>query len=279
MAKKKTDDYRLTLSDDNSNEHLWSVRFTTVGAIVTAITVFVVAAALFFIIYGLTPIRTLIPGYPDADTKREAIENAIRIDSLERAIGRWELYSENLRRVVRGEAPLKIDSVLEARNRVASSTADPSAIARKDSILKAEVAEESRFEIKDEADRILPVEGMHFFCPLKGIISKGYDKVLHPCIEISAPENSVVMAVLEGTVISAGWSDGEGYTIRIQHPGDIISTYMHNQKLMKKAGDKVNAGTTIGLVGKSAGDDSACTLTFELWHKGEAVDPAKYISF
>lgn len=279
MAGKKTDDYRLTLSDDNSNEHLWSVKFTTVGAVVTAITVFVVAAAFFFIVYCLTPVRTLIPGYPNADTKREAIENAIRIDSLERAIGRWELYSENLRRVVRGEAPLKIDSVLEARSRMVSAAVDPSSSAGKDSILKAEVAEESRFEIKDEANRILPVEGMHFFCPLKGVISKGYDKIQHPCIEISAPDNSAVMAVLEGTVISAGWSEGEGYTIMIQHPGDIISTYMNNQKLLKKAGDKVNAGTTIGLVGKSAGDDSSNTLTFELWHKGEAVDPAKYISF
>ena len=111
------------------------------------------------------------------------------------------------------------------------------------------------------------------------MVAEGYDKALHPYIDITAPTNSVVMAVLDGTVISAGWSDEDGYTIRIQHEGDIISVYKHNQKLMKKTGDKVSAGTPVAIVGGTGKMADGDHLHFELWHKGEAVDPTKYISF
>ena len=87
------------------------------------------------------------------------------------------------------------------------------------------------------------------------------------------------MAVLDGTVISAGWSDEDGYTIRLQHDGDVISVYKHNQKLMKKTGDKVTAGTPIAIVGGTGSTARGDHLHFELWHKGEAVDPTKFISF
>ncbi len=221
----------------------------------------------------------MIPGYPDARTKHDAIQNAIRIDSLENVITKWELYSENLRRVVDGQEPLKIDSLLEVRKNNARKSADPKELARKDSLLREEVAEEDKFDIKSSSSRTLPIEGMHFFTPLKGVVSQGYDKALHPYIDITAPDNSVVMSVLDGTVISAGWTDTEGYTIRIQHEGDIISVYKHNQKLMKKTGDKVTAGMPIAILGGSGSLSDGDHLHFELWHKGEAVDPTKYISF
>ena len=84
---------------------------------------------------------------------------------------------------------------------------------------------------------------------------------------------------LESSVISDGWTDTDGYTIRIQHEGDIISVYKHNQKLMKKTGDKVTAGTPIAILGGTGSLSDGEHLHFELWHKGEAVDPTKYISF
>ena len=85
------------------------------------------------------------------------------------------------------------------------------------------------------------------------------------------------MSVLEGTVVFDGWNDESGYTIAVQHDGDIVTVYKHNQKLLKKTGDRVSAGTSIGLVGSTV--ESGDHLHFELWYKGEAVDPAKYINF
>lgn len=283
MSRQKKGDtsnnLRFTIVDDDTHDKLWSRKFTRIGVLVTAITVIVVTISVIFCIIAFTPVRALIPGYPDARTKHDAIQNAIRIDSLENVITKWELYSENLRRVVDGQEPLKIDSLMEVRRSAASTAADMKEIAQKDSLLRKEVADEDRFDIKSNSSRTLPIEGMHFFTPLKGVVSQGYDKVLHPYIDITAPGNSVVMSVLDGTVISDGWTDTEGYTIRIQHEGDIISVYKHNQKLMKKTGDKVTAGTPIAILGGTGSLSDGEHLHFELWHKGEAVDPTKYISF
>lgn len=283
MSKQKKGgiikNFRLTLVDDDTHDKVWSKKFTRIGALVTAVTVIVVTIATIFCVIAFTPIRTLIPGYPDARSKHDAIKNAITIDSLENVLTKWELYSENLRRVVDGQEPLKIDSLMEVRKNPAAEAGDSRELAEKDSLLRKEVADEDRFDIKPGSARMLPIEGMHFFTPLKGVVSQGYDKALHPYIDITAPGNSVVMSVLDGTVISAGWNDTEGYTIRIQHEGDIISVYKHNQKLLKKTGDKVTAGTPIAVLGGTGSTSDGDHLHFELWHKGEAVDPTKYISF
>lgn len=283
MSKQKKGgiikNFRLTLVDDDTHDKVWSKKFTRIGALVTAVTVIVVTIATIFCVIAFTPIRTLIPGYPDARSKHDAIKNAITIDSLENVLTKWELYSENLRRVVDGQEPMKIDSLMEVRKNPAAEAGDSRELAEKDSLLRKEVADEDRFDIKPGSARTLPIEGMHFFTPLKGVVSQGYDKALHPYIDITAPGNSVVMSVLDGTVISAGWNDTEGYTIRIQHEGDIISVYKHNQKLLKETGDKVTAGTPIAVLGGTGSTSDGDHLHFELWHKGEAVDPTKYISF
>lgn len=284
MSKEKkrpsTSNYRLTVVDDDTHNKLWTVKFTKLSVVVYAITALVVLLALAWCLIAFTPIKTFIPGFPDARTKHDAIQNAIRIDSLENVINRWELYSENLRRVVDGEEPLKIDSLIAARSDSRKlSEKELKELARKDSALRKEVAAEDRFDIASGSGKTLPIEGMHFFTPLKGVVSQGYDKAIHPYLDITAPNNSVVMSVLDGTVISAGWSDEDGYTIRIQHDGDIISVYKHNQKLMKKTGDKVTAGTPIAILGGTGNNTDGDHLHFELWHKGEAVDPSKYISF
>ena len=271
--------FKVTLEDDDARQELTSRKFTRIGALVTLITAVVVLFAIIFLLIAFTPLRTFIPGYPDAHSKQAAVQNAIRIDSLENEILKWELYSENLSRVVNGQAPLEIDSLMRTRRRAADSTASRKELAKKDSLLRKEIDKEDKFDIKSGSARSLPIEGMHFFTPLKGVVSQGYDKALHPYIDITAPGNSVVMSVLDGTVISAGWSDDDGYTIRIQHEGDVISVYKHNQKLMKKTGDKVTAGMPIAIVGNTGRLSSGDHLHFELWHKGEAVDPTKYISF
>ena len=278
--KERTSNYRLTLVDDDTHDKLWTRKFNKLNILVTAITSVVVLLTALWCLIAFTPLRTFIPGYPDARTKHDAIQNAIRIDSLENVITKWELYSENLRRVVEGEEPLKIDSLMAARKQTREITdKDRAGLAMKDSLLRKEVAAEDKFDVTSGRTKTLPIEGMHFFTPLKGVVSQGYIQGLHPYIDITAPNNSVVMAVLDGTVISAGWTDEEGYTSRIQHDGDIISVYKHNQKLMKKTGDKVSAGTPIAVVGGTGTTADGDHLHFELWHKGEAVDPTKYISF
>ncbi|MBO5498742.1 MAG: M23 family metallopeptidase [Bacteroidales bacterium] len=283
MSKANKDNrhskFRLALIDDRTHQHLLNIHFTRTSFAVAIISILVVLTAIIYSIIAFTPVRTFIPGYPDAHSKRAAIQNAMRIDSLESVIYRWELYSENLRRVVEGEEPLKIDSLINAGKTGRERTADLTELEIKDSLLRQQVKEEEQFDISDRDKRNLPIEGLHFFTPLKGAVSQQYDPAVHPYIDIAAPAGSVVKAVLDGTVINDGWSEEAGYTIQIQHDGDIISIYKHNEKLLKKTGDKVTAGSPIALVGNTGSLSTGEHLHFELWYKGEAVNPAKYINF
>lgn len=275
--EKKNRTFRLAFIDDKTHEHLVTLHFTRTTFFVAVVTILVLLCAAIYSIIAFTPVRTFIPGYPDARSKRAAIQNAITIDSLENVIFRWELYSENLRRAVEGEEPVKIDSLIKAKNAV--TELDMEAIARQDSLLREQVKEEEKFGISGRTQRDLPIEGLHFFTPVTGVISQGYDPAIHPYIDIAAPEGSVVKATLDGTVIFAGWSDEAGHTIQIQHEGDIVSIYKHNEKLLKKAGDKVTAGSPIALVGNTGELTTGDHLHFELWHKGQTVDPTLYIKF
>ena len=269
--------FRLSLTDEQAYKQKWSMRFTKPGFFVRVISAVVVLAALAYVLFAYTPLRTLIPGYPNAQTRRQSIQDAIRIDSLETVIARWEYYSENLMKVVSGETPLPVDSVLRLADAVQAQASDVAVLAGSDSLLRAYVAGEEQFGVSSGQERKLPLEGIHFFAPMKGVVSEAFDGVLHPYVGVSAPVGSVVMAVLDGSVIFDGWSDEDSYVIVIQHEDDLVSIYEHNEKLLKRTGDRVTAGSSIALAG---GDGEAeGHLHFELWHKGLPVDPAKYINF
>jgi murein DD-endopeptidase MepM/ murein hydrolase activator NlpD len=274
---QKVNIFRFQLTDAETHRKIWGAQFSRMGFTILIASSLLVVFAIVFAIFALTPLKTVIPGYPDSHTKRTAVQNAIRIDSLENVISRWELYSENLVRVVSGETPISLDSIIKVADAASAHSRDPEYLSRQDSLLRSEVKEQEQFSLTPSQERKLPIEGIHFFTPLKGVISEDYESVIHPYVDVSAPAGSVVMSVLDGTVVFAGWNDESGYTICIQHQDDIISIYKHNQKLMRKAGDHVTAGSSIALVGSSAaaGDH----LHFELWYKGEAVNPTRYISF
>lgn len=275
---KKSGSYRITITENDSHRHIWGTRFTKTSLFVTIVSIVVMLCAITYCLIAYTPVRTFIPGYPDARTKRVAIQNAIKVDSLERVIYRWELYSENLKRAVEGKEPIKIDSIIKASRKDAAEPVDAAALQKQDSLLREKVKEEEQFEISARGRRNLPIEGLHFFTPLKGVVSQGFDAT-HPYVDITAAEGSAVKATLDGTVIYTGWSEDDGNTIQIQHTDDIVSIYKHNDKLLKKAGDKVKAGTSIAIVGNTGDTSTGTHLHFELWHKGEAVDPSHYIKF
>ncbi len=274
---QKTKIFRITISDELSHKQLFIAKLSRPKLFIAITTISVVLFMLIFSIIAFTPINTFIPGYPDAHTQRAAIQNAVKIDSLENVIYRWELYSENLRRVVDGRAPIKIDSLIKSTATEITGL-DPLSISKEDSLLRSHVQEAEQFQLSGKTERKLPLEGIHFFVPLKGLISQSYDKYSHPYVNITAKANSVVAATLGGTVIFTHWDSENGYTIQIQHPNDIISIYRHNHKLLKGVGDKVSAGTAIAILG-SSDNEAGEYLQFELWHDGQTIDPTKYMSF
>lgn len=276
--KKKSRTYRFALIDAVSHERLWSLRFTRpifIGALASGI---VVAMVAFYMLVAYTPLRTFIPGYPSAQTRRQAVQNAQKIDSLEMRLLQWELYSENFRRIVAGEAPIRLDSVTLGDEGVRKAT-DAQYYAIRDSLLRADVLTQEQFNVDGAPKKNLPMEAMSFFPPVKGVVSEGFERTLHPYIDITAPVGSMVTAVLDGTVVYTSWDSENGYLIVIQHSGDILSIYKNNQKLLHRSGDAVKAGTPIGLVAESESLTKGNHLHFELWYDGQPMDPTQFIKF
>ena len=163
--------------------------------------------------------------------------------------------------------------------KAAISNRSAAQISASDSLLREVVKREEQFELSAEPKRVLPIDGQHFFKPVNGVISQTYDQISHPYVDITAAKGAPIKAVLDGTVIYAGWNEDTGNTIQLQHEGDIVSIYSHNEKLLKKQGDKVTAGTSIAIIGNTGKLSSGDHLHFELWYKGEAINPCDYINF
>ena len=70
MAKHNKDnkrtDFRLAVIDDKSHEQLLTIRFTKTTLFIAIVTILVMLCALIYSLVAYTPIRTFIPGYPDA---------------------------------------------------------------------------------------------------------------------------------------------------------------------------------------------------------------------
>ena len=274
----KISKFRFALIDDTSLQHLFEIRFSRTSLIVTTISAAVALCALVFLLIAFTPLRSLIPGYPDARSKRAAIQNAIKVDSLESVIFRWELYTANLKHILAGEEAVRMDSLINKVSKSSVSELNQTYLQKQDSVLRQTVNNEEQFGISSRNRRELPLEGLLFFTPVNGVILQGFNSHTHPFLDISAPAGSVIKAALDGTVVYAGCDKENGHIIYIQHGSDLITTYKNNGTLTKKVGDKIKAGTPIAVLGESADDSGTSHLHFELWHNGESIDPTKYLN-
>ncbi len=101
----------------------------------------------------------------------------------------------------------------------------------------------------------------------------------HKAVDLACDYGENVVSSKDGVVTFAGWVDGYGNTVEIQHNDDIVTKYHHMAELPKvKKGDRVTKGQVIGIVG-STGISSGNHLDFQIYKNGEAVDPELYLNF
>jgi len=93
---------------------------------------------------------------------------------------------------------------------------------------------------------------------------------------IGAETGSQVNAVAYGRVAFADWLRGYGLLMIIDHGQGYLSLYGHNESLLREAGDWVEPGEAIGIVGSNPGSGQG--LYFELRKNGKAVDPAAWLA-
>ncbi|MDR3133093.1 MAG: M23 family metallopeptidase [Prevotellaceae bacterium] len=287
-AQKKSDllknKYLITVYNDTTLEQVSHFRISGLGAIISGAMLVILVIATVTVLIAFTSLREFIPGYPDATTREKIVANALRSDSLEMLLHQWERHLTNINLLLSGQDPLPIDTNQPVTSTVASGNAAAFVPSREDSLLRKEI---EKHDIYDPASAIIPpaakqesLENLFLFTPVQGVVSDKFDiKTKHLAVDIVAAPSATVMSVLDGTVIMASWTAETGYVIQIQHSNDILSVYKHNEKLLKKQGDRVKAGEAIAIVGNSGELTTGPHLHFELWYKGMPVDPLKYISF
>jgi len=94
----------------------------------------------------------------------------------------------------------------------------------------------------------------------------------HRGVDYAARKGTPVVAAGSGKVIRASYNKYNGHHVFIQHPGGIVTKYLHFSKRKVKKGAKVKQGQVIGLVG-STGLSSAPHLHFEFIVNGVHRNP------
>jgi len=274
--------FRITIYNDYTFEEIWQTRLTKIGTFVLLGTIVVSLIVLTTILIAFTNLREFIPGYPDGNMRRDIIMTAFRLDSLENELYIRDQYFSNINAIISGKEPVDFQSLQDTSKNYENITFSKSA---EDSLLRMQIEQEEQYNLSASANenniRGNQIINQHFFAPLKGMVSDKFSPVdNHFGTDIVAESNTVVSAVLDGTVIMAGWTLETGYVIEIQHGNNIISVYKHNAELLKDIGTFVKAGETISIIGNS-GElyTSGPHLHFELWHNGTPIDPEKYIIF
>ncbi|OGO82772.1 MAG: hypothetical protein A2Y18_06100 [Clostridiales bacterium GWD2_32_19] len=102
-------------------------------------------------------------------------------------------------------------------------------------------------------------------------------KKLHTGIDIPAATGVKIAAAADGTVLSASYITGYGYTVMINHGSGLTTLYGHNSELTVKKGDEVKKGDRIAKAG-STGYSTGPHSHFEVRMNGTPVNPMTYFN-
>ena len=269
--------YKLTVTNENTLEEIVGIHVSKLNGLsilLSAVTVIFLIAAL---IIAFTPLRNYLPGYMNTEVREQVVLNALRADSLQWVLERQRMYIMNVQDIISGN--VKPDSI---------HSIDSLTVVRSEELMERTQAEEEFRKQYEETERYnlttidnaSSTTGLIFFRPTRGMLSSGFDaNKKHFGIDIAANPNESILSTLDGTVIMATYTADTGYVIQVQHGQNLVSVYKHCGSLLKKEGDTVKAGEAIALVGNTGEKTTGPHLHFEIWNRGRALDPSKYIVF
>ncbi|HZI20075.1 MAG TPA: peptidoglycan DD-metalloendopeptidase family protein [Pyrinomonadaceae bacterium] len=98
----------------------------------------------------------------------------------------------------------------------------------------------------------------------------------HAGQDISAPRGTPVVAAASGTIREAGWQNGYGNVVIIDHGDGLSTRYGHLSKIETEQGKEVTRGERIGQVG-STGRSTGPHLHYEVRINEVPVSPRRYL--
>ncbi|CAD0006281.1 peptidase [Flavobacterium salmonis] len=133
---------RLVILNENTFEEIFSFRLTLMNVFVVFSLggIFLILITTFIIAF--TPLREFIPGYSSTQLKKNALELAIKSDSLTTSLKKNEAYIKSIQKVLTGEleyAKFNKDSILaESEIQVTNMKASEEEIKLREEVSKIE---------------------------------------------------------------------------------------------------------------------------------------------
>lgn len=277
IKKKLFTKNRLVILNEETFEEIFSFKLNLMNVFVglTSLSIFLIAVTTYIIAF--TPLREYIPGYASTQLKREATQNAIKSDSLQRVLEENSVYLASIKKVLTGDldhTKLSRDSIQAATPKDLSEVEGPS---EEEIKLRDEVALEDKYNLFEQAK---PRVSLVLFPPVKGHITEKYSsKDKHFAVDIALAKDTPIKSIAAGTVILADWTPTNGHVMIIRHNDGIISVYKHAAQLTKDQGDVVKSGEVIAMAGSTGKQSTGVHLHFELWKDGYPINPTQFIDF
>ena len=269
--------YKLTITNENTLEEIVGIHVSKLNGVSVLLFAVTVIFLITSVIIAFTPLRNYLPGYMNSEVREQVVLNALRADSLQWVLERQRMYIMNIQDIISGN--VKVDSVHSIDSLTVTRTEELVERTQAEDDFRKQYEETERYNLTT-IDNAPVMSGLIFFRPTRGMVSSDFDaNKQHYGIDIAANPNESVLATLDGTVILATYTADTGYVIQVQHAQNLVSVYKHCGSLLKKVGDTVKAGEAIALVGNTGEKTTGPHLNFELWNKGRALDPSKYIVF
>lgn len=270
--------YKLSFFNEGTLEEVWSFRLSQLSAFaMLALFALLLIAFTSFIIIK-TPIRNYLPGYLDIEVRKEIVQNALRADSLERMIQVQNLYLKNVSGILSGT--MLVDSIRDIDSLARTNPDYEIPRSTEEMAFVKDFEEAEKYNLTVLNPNQVPTEGIFFYKPVAGVVSSHYDaNQKHYGVDLVAAPKESVLSTLDGTVVFSGFDPNYGNVIQVQHKNGFLSIYKHNELLLKEVGDRVVAGEAIALVGNTGKLSTGPHLHFELWYKGNTVNPEEYIAF
>lgn len=284
MSNWLTTRYRLIIKNEESLEEKKQIPYTYSALIFIATFIFGLVFSLGFFISQ----RFFSEGQLSNDNGAEFVRKVKvlnkKIDSLSTQVQGRDFFINNFRNVMGGKVKYFNDKdtgkVLAPTIRKVSDSINPDFIDANDRKLRQEFEGSSpnTTSYLTSNDGSNNLKSLYLFAPIKGAITKKYNpRQENYGVDIVAKQKSPVTAIADGTIINTSWTSGKGYSVTIQHQSNLISVYTNCTALFKKRkpGSFVKAGEAIALLDQK----NKPRLHFELWYKGNPVNPEEFVSF
>ena len=228
----------------------------------------------FYALFALTPLKHMIPGYGQIEANADFIRLVEKIDDIDDELNAQETYLSAVRTMLTIPDVSKMPDYNQAKASTNSTLLPPGEkpTTKNSQAVKNDVPiDHNIYDTWLTAEVILPVQGI--------VSSRFMPEIKHYGVDILAPKSSPINSIMDGYVFSSGWDLETGYTIGVQHEGNILSFYKHNSILLKEKGTFVQAGEAIAIIGNTGTLSSGPHLHFELWHSGKPLNPEDFLNF